>query len=391
MNPTDLGPTESALVDVIRVALSGDIDGVQQLCRRYIRRPPTEGSTSAVLKKRLVETVAAAPPREESPLRGAASEKAPRTAKKAALPENRNGWVQQPHASADPVYGEVLGRQIESLVREHLAPDLLAPYGLAPSRAVLFTGPPGVGKSLTAAYVASRLQLPLMTVNIASIMSSLMGKTGQNIQDVLEQAAEQPTVLFLDEFDALAKSRDDSGDVGEVRRVVNVVLQQLDRWPAGGLLIAATNHPQLLDTAVHRRFDLTVSFQLPTLVERAGFIRVHPIAVREKFTEETVLLLAAVTTGFSQADLDNWIHRTVRRVVLSDNVEARAPDISGALLIDAESNARTIASRSSAERSELAQLAHTAVGWSHRQIADWLGVTHPTIGKDLRIEHHAHE
>ncbi|MBF4588701.1 MULTISPECIES: AAA family ATPase [Curtobacterium] len=388
MAVNDLGPAELALVDVVRVALTGDVDGVQQLCRRYIRRPPTAAGAAAALKEQLVATVSAAPARDESPLRGATSTTLRYGA--ATAPGSQNGWLQWPEPMVPPVYSEWLNAQIESLIREHQSPDLLTTYGLSPSRAVLFTGPPGVGKSLSAGYIATRLGLPLLTVNIASIMSSLMGRTGQNLQEVLLQAAEQPMVLFLDEFDALAKSRDDSGDVGEVRRVVNVILQQLDRWPVGGLLVAATNHPQLLDPAVHRRFDLTLTFSLPTLPERAALVRSHPIALREGFPEETVQILAIVTEGFSQADLDNWIRRTVRQEVVGEADREHAPNISAALMFAAGESAQAIAKRSAADRTELARLTKTALGWTNRRIATWLGVSHPTIGTDITGRDTAH-
>jgi len=105
-------------------------------------------------------------------------------------------------------------------------------------------------------------------------MSSFLGKTGSNIRVVLDFARRQPCVLLLDEFDAITKRRDDSAEIGELKRLVTVLIQAIDEWPADGLLVAATNHPELLDPAIWRRFDRVVEFPLPTSSETLGCIHI---------------------------------------------------------------------------------------------------------------------
>ncbi|MGK0271420.1 MAG: SpoVK/Ycf46/Vps4 family AAA+-type ATPase [Cocleimonas sp.] len=137
--------------------------------------------------------------------------------------------------------------------------------GLNPTSSIIFQGPPGVGKTASARWLASKLNLPLYTLDLTSVMSSLLGKTGNNLRSVIDFAKTHPCILLLDEIDAIAKKRSDEADVGELKRLVTVMLQELENWPDGGMLIAATNHPELVDPALWRRFDMEVTFFNPAL------------------------------------------------------------------------------------------------------------------------------
>nr|WP_254628412.1 AAA family ATPase [Plantibacter sp. MCCC 1A11337] len=313
--------------------------------------------------------MATAPPGEASLLRG-------------QLVTDEASWVQYPAGVAAPILDPAVQGAVNLVVAEHSLPERLHEFGLAPTRAVLFTGPPGVGKTLTASYIAAELSLPLITLNLASLMSSLMGQTGKNLQEVLARAAEEPCVLFLDEFDALAKSRVDVSDVGEVKRLLNVVLQQLDQWPLGGLLVAATNHPQLLDPAVHRRFDTTIEFALPAFEERLRFLRTSSIAPLRESDNAAQRIVALISDGWSLADLESWANRAARGAVMA--TDGGPVDIVEAILQAAQKRARSWASQSVQTRAELSRLAADNLGWTHRKIADWLGVSHVTIGKDMK-------
>jgi SpoVK/Ycf46/Vps4 family AAA+-type ATPase len=168
-----------------------------------------------------------------------------------------------PVPKVQPLYSADVTAQLRSIVAEHAMPSALTSLGLAPTKTVLFNGPPGVGKTLAAAWLAKEMNKPLMVLDLGTVMSRYLGATGANLTRAFAFARQTDGVLFLDELDALAKRRDDAADVGELKRLVTVLLQQLDDWPVGRLLVAATNHPQLLDDAVWRRFEARVDFPRP--------------------------------------------------------------------------------------------------------------------------------
>ena len=128
---------------------------------------------------------------------------------------------------------------------------------------LLLYGPPGCGKTSIAYYLAHRLGLPLVTARLDALISSLLGNTAKNLRRVFDFANRQPCVLFLDEFDAIAKARDDQHELGELKRVVNSLLQNMDTYCQHGVLIAATNHQELLDDAIWRRFQTVIEVPKP--------------------------------------------------------------------------------------------------------------------------------
>ncbi len=150
-------------------------------------------------------------------------------------------------------------------IRQHAR--LLAANVAAPHRLVL-DGPPGTGKTQTVRWIASTLHLPLLTVRCDTLISSLLGQTSKNLRRVFEYAQEFPCVLFLDEFDAMATARGNERDVGELQRVVISLLQNIDALPDETILIAATNHAQLLDYAIWRRFSVRIAMPMPDFVLR---------------------------------------------------------------------------------------------------------------------------
>jgi len=153
--------------------------------------------------------------------------------------------------------------------------------------------------------------LPLATLDLAAAISSLLGRTGLNLRRVLDHGRRAPCVLFLDEFDAVAKRRDDPSDLGELKRAVNVLLKEMEQWPSSSVLVAATNHPALLDPAVFRRFDTVIALPLPGPIERETLLlRAWP--------DEPALAaaLASVLKGETPATLAAYAERTGRERVL---------------------------------------------------------------------------
>ncbi|WP_242890208.1 AAA family ATPase [Stenotrophomonas maltophilia] len=247
--------------------------------------------------------------------------------------------------------------------------EKLAAAGLWPVRTALLHGPPGVGKTLAARWIASNLRLPLATLNLSSTIDSHLGRTGQNVTQALAYARSNACVIFLDEFDALAKRRDDSQDVGELKRVVNVILQAIDDWDGPSLLIAATNHKELLDTAVVRRFETEIEF--PPASEQQLF----QILKTEGVDDQTAKELAGQLKGQPISNAIRLVRTAKKRHVMESISMPEALRISS----DRGNAKNRIIER---RRSEARALAST--GMSSHQIAKRLGISHTTVLRDLK-------
>ncbi|MEE6296616.1 AAA family ATPase [Georgenia wangjunii] len=150
-------------------------------------------------------------------------------------------------------------------MQENERRSLLVAHGLRPRQRVLLVGPSGSGKTAAAHAIAAQLGLPVASANLAALTSSYLGETARNIEAVVRFAESTPCVLVLDEFDALASERATPGDHGELRRVVATVLQALEEVRGESLVVATTNHPQMMDSAVWRRFDEVIRLSHPSL------------------------------------------------------------------------------------------------------------------------------
>ena len=205
---------------------------------------------------------------------------------------------------------------IDRFIRERQIADDLAKIEEAPPSTIVFTGAPGVGKTMTARWIAYILELPLIEVDLATVVSSYLGKTGQNIREVINFAQQKPSILFLDEFDALAKMRDDRSDLGELKRLVNVLLKEIEAWPSRGVIIAATNHPRIIDPAIWRRFDVQIDFSLPLLETRQEIITsaLSPLSVNPDLSSFAAKLLA----NWSGSDLVRLIRSSKRYAILNN-------------------------------------------------------------------------
>ena len=156
-------------------------------------------------------------------------------------------------------------QQILQLIKEQKYADKLLKYDLPINNKVFLFGNSGCGKTTTAKAIATALKKPVYILNLSNIVSSKIGETGQNLKLIFDKASRDKAVLFLDEFDQIGKARgNDDKDVGEMRRLVNTIIQLIDYFPKNALLICASNHPQIIDIALMRRFQLKISFELPS-------------------------------------------------------------------------------------------------------------------------------
>lgn len=193
--------------------------------------------------------------------------------------------------------------------------DFLVHHGVAPRRTFLFVGPPGTGKSATAEAVADELGRPLATVNLSTVVSSLLGDTARNLAAIFGVAARDSHVILFDEFDAIGKERAEGSDHGELRRVVTAFLQQLDGFVGPSILIAATNHPALLDVAVWRRFDEVVAFEPPQVHDIRALLRLKLRSVKRE-RRLNIDKVAGACRGLTQADVSTVVTEAYRRHLL---------------------------------------------------------------------------
>lgn len=153
---------------------------------------------------------------------------------------------------------------LTQLLQEHTYIEELHQYGLPVNNKVLLYGSSGCGKTMTAKAIASALGKNILILNLSNVICSKIGETSQNIKLVFDKAAREKAVLFLDEFDQIGKARgNDDKDVGEMRRLVNTLIQLIDYYPEDALLICATNHLEIIDSALIRRFQLRIGFDMP--------------------------------------------------------------------------------------------------------------------------------
>jgi SpoVK/Ycf46/Vps4 family AAA+-type ATPase len=363
MQQTDQGSDISVdFVQLARLALAtGGIETtpiVRQLARRYRSSHPE-------LAQELVSLLRATPTRGAG---RAASNIAQPVDNESRLPLVR---VEDPVVlPVDPILQPEVFAVLNQLAQEYREPDRLLEAGLAPTRTTLFVGPPGVGKTLAARWLARSLNRPLYVLDLASVMSSLLGRTGENLRRVLEHAKQTPCVLLLDELDAVAKRRDDVTEIGELKRLVTVLLQEIDMWPEGSLLLAATNHAELLDPAVWRRFEVVLQFPLPDRPTLVAAMRMY--LDDDSIPTESLAPLAAAYRGASHSDLQREVMRARRGAAM------HGVPVMQSLQMVVKDRFRQLPSL---ERARLAAELLRTSGLSQRGVHEVTGVSRDTLRK----------
>jgi SpoVK/Ycf46/Vps4 family AAA+-type ATPase len=210
--------------------------------------------------------------------------------------------------------------QLREVVEEQHRTELLHAHGLSPRHRVLLAGPPGNGKTSVAEALAFELMVPLIVVRYESLIGSYLGETSVRLKALLDYARTRRCVLFFDEFETLGKERGDTHETGEIKRVVSSLLLQLDDLPDYVVVVAASNHPELLDRAVWRRFQVRLELPLPTRAQLTAFVA--SISERSKvnfgLAAETV---AKRLLGLSFSEVEEFCLGVVRRAVLDQKVD----------------------------------------------------------------------
>ena len=215
----------------------------------------------------------------------------------------------------DLIIPERTREAVEELIEEQQRTEVLRSYALEPRHRILLVGPPGTGKTSLAEAIAEALVLPLVVVRYEEVIGSYLGETAARLAAVFAFARGRRCVLFFDEFDAVAKERGDEHETGEIKRVVSSLLLQVDALPSHAVVVAASNHPELLDRAVHRRFELRLELPVPGKVGRVAWFE-RFLATLDEPVGMSADTLARKTTGASFSQLQELGDDIRRRQVL---------------------------------------------------------------------------
>jgi len=292
------------LLDLVRLGITGDRARFQRVVEALIAEERAKKHTT--LAKRLEEMLRLPPP-ERQPGNGGAT-----------LDQRVTNLVQEllPERSFDDL---VLPKEVlevsRELVQEHHRVDLLRSFNLEPRNRVLLIGPPGNGKTSLAEAFAHELVVPLLVVRYEGVVGTYLGETAVRLRRLLEHASTRKCVLFFDEFETLGKERGDRHETGEIKRVVSSLLMQIDSLPSHVVVIGATNHAELLDRAVWRRFQVRMTLPEPTRSRLAGWFGKfeNRIGVSLGYTPET---MARKLYGVNFAEAEEFGASVFRQYVL---------------------------------------------------------------------------
>lgn len=365
---------KSLIAALIEAAMSADYTGIRriggQIAKRLAEQNDLEGAKALqnVLRKRGV------------PLQASGyAEALPRDAG-SRLPLIEEGrWPTTPI-----MLGGEAGHTIAQFIEDAKHIGLFADKGVSARLGLLLYGPPGTGKTLLAGHIAASLKRPFYVARLDSLISSRLGETAKNIRGIFEFVPAKNAVLFLDEMDAIAKLRDDRHELGELKRVVNTVLQGLDSLTDDVVVVAATNHPHLLDPAIWRRFPYKIELRLPDEHVR-GSLWLHFLFQGEEKRKAEADLLARVSDGLNGADIENIALAARRRAIL-DKHEPSLAHILLAVGASRTGSPRLLDSREldTAGKKSLSVLLDNKGRVSQAEIAKILGVSRQMVHRYLK-------
>lgn len=362
-------------LEIALAALEGDTAKLRKMAAQIAKSHQDPDQED--IKNKIIELLAQSPI-ELRPIRNL--ERLPVDAK------SRHALVQKEEWPSNPVFlSDELAEDLELAVSEISNARALEAEGLASRNTILLHGEPGTGKSLIAGHLAAKLGRPLLTVRLDTLISSLLGDTAKNIRAIFEYAIASKAVLFLDEIDAVAKRRDDQKELGELKRVVNALLQGLDLIDSETTIVAATNHPHMLDPAIWRRFPFQFQIDLPLSDLRAAMWRHYLYKDDEK---EDVSLLAKVSSGLSGSDIKEIAHAARKRAIISKT------DINPMSVVRAILNSRPgeiarprLKQPSSEETADHIVVLYQEFKLTQAQIAKLTSVSKQFVSKLLKLHH----
>lgn len=229
----------------------------------------------------------------------------------------------------DMVLDDMAARQLARIIKEQRLLARIKEHGLSPRRKLLLVGPPGTGKTMTASALAGELGLPLFAVRLDSLITKFMGETAAKLRQVFDAIADLRGVYFFDEFDAIGSQRGTGNDVGEIRRVLNSFLQMIEHDQSNSLIIAATNHPEVLDNALFRRFDDVVGYHMPTPTQALDLIRARLGGFAPKPFKKDGLLEQA--EGLSYAEICRAVDESIKDAIMHDQTKVQRVELGRAL------------------------------------------------------------
>ena len=238
----------------------------------------------------------------------------------ASHPANRLG---------DMVLDEVALNQLQRVLKEQRQLARIKEHGLAPRRKLLLVGPPGTGKTMTASALAGELGIPLFLVRLDSLITKFMGETASKLRQVFDAISDIRGVYFFDEFDAIGSQRGIANDVGEIRRILNSFLQMIEQDTSNSLIIAATNHAEILDYALFRRFDDVVEYHHPSPAQATDLICSRLGYFAPKPFRKTALLGQA--EGLSHAEICRAVDAAIKDAILHDQTKVQPAELGRAL------------------------------------------------------------
>lgn len=216
--------------------------------------------------------------------------------------------------------------QLEQVIREFKYSDILATYNLEYKKKILLCGKPGTGKTFSAQIMSSVLNIPLIYIRFDAIISSYLGETAGNLRKVFDFIEPGTWIVLFDEFDIIGKNRDDNHEHGEIKRVVNNFLQMLDNVKGNSIILAATNHQNILDPAIWRRFDDVVYYNLPDEKSRCQLFEIYLKSIKRD-KEIDLVKFSQMTKGLSPADIKMITEEAMKFAIINSRSSISMNDI----------------------------------------------------------------